>query len=127
MFLAKTPETFVHDADGNLMQDGHWTYTWDGENRLVTMEALSTVPAAAKLRVEFEYDWRGQRIGKTVKSGADFSNIVYSHKLVAPVPQSDRVLKQFMNWLSPRHTCLQSLHDPLPQVHGREHAHLGRP
>ncbi|HOX60210.1 MAG TPA: RHS repeat-associated core domain-containing protein, partial [Verrucomicrobiota bacterium] len=77
VFLAKTPETFVHDADGNLTQDGRWAYTWDGENRLVTMEALSTVPAAAKLRVEFEYDWRGRRIGKTVKawSGTSYTNV----------------------------------------------------
>ncbi len=67
---------FVHDADGNLTQDGRWAYTWDGENRLVTMEALSAVPAAAKLRVEFEYDWRGRRIGKTVKawSGTSYTN-----------------------------------------------------
>ncbi len=77
VFLAKTPETFVHDADGNLIQDGHWTYTWDGENRLVTMEALSAVPAEAKLRVEFENNWRGRRIGKTVKawSGSTYTNV----------------------------------------------------
>jgi len=77
VFLAKTPETFVHDADGNLTQDGRWTYTWDGENRLVAMEALSAVPAAAKLRLEFEYDWRGRRIGKTVKawSGTSYTNV----------------------------------------------------
>jgi len=68
VFLARTPETFVHDADGNLIQDGHWTYTWDGENRLVTMQALDSLPSAAKLRVEYEYDWRGRRIGKTVKA-----------------------------------------------------------
>jgi len=73
VFLAKTPETFVHDADGNLTQDGRWIYTWDGENRLVTMEALSAVPAAAKLRVEFEYDWRGRRIGKAVKAWSETS------------------------------------------------------
>ena len=77
VFLAKTPETFVHDADGNLTQDGRWAYTWDGENRLMAMEALSTVPSAAKLRLEFEYDWRGRRIGKTVKawSGTSYTNV----------------------------------------------------
>ncbi|HSA02965.1 MAG TPA: hypothetical protein P5055_19715, partial [Candidatus Paceibacterota bacterium] len=45
VFLAKTPEVFVHDTDGNLTQDGRWIYIWDGENRLVAMDALSTVPA----------------------------------------------------------------------------------
>ena len=28
---------FEYDADGNLTNDGRWAYTWDGENRLVTM------------------------------------------------------------------------------------------
>lgn len=23
------------DLDGNLLSDGRWTYSWDGENRLV--------------------------------------------------------------------------------------------
>ena len=77
VFLAKTPEVFVHDTDGNLTQDGRWIYIWDGENRLVAMDALSAVPAAAKLRVEFEYDWRGRRIGKTVKSwsGTSYTSV----------------------------------------------------
>jgi len=77
VFLARTPETFVHDADGNLTQDGRWAYTWDGESRLMAMEALSTVPSAAKLRVEFEYDWQGRRIGKAVKAwcGTSYTNV----------------------------------------------------
>jgi len=35
MLHAKQAEAFVYDADGNLTQDSLWTYTWDGENRLV--------------------------------------------------------------------------------------------
>ena len=31
--LAKTQETFLYDADGNLTNDGRWIYTWDAENR----------------------------------------------------------------------------------------------
>ena len=30
MFVAKTPEAFVHDDDGNLLSDGRWAYAWDG-------------------------------------------------------------------------------------------------
>jgi hypothetical protein len=29
-----TPEQFQYDADGNLTQDGRWSYGWDSENRL---------------------------------------------------------------------------------------------
>ena len=30
-FVPKTPEAFGYDADGNLTQDGRWTYTWDAD------------------------------------------------------------------------------------------------
>jgi len=33
-FQPKTPEVFLHDADGNLTNDGRWNLTWDAENRL---------------------------------------------------------------------------------------------
>ena len=33
VLLAKTPEVFKYDLDGNLTSDGLWTNTWDGENR----------------------------------------------------------------------------------------------
>jgi YD repeat-containing protein len=54
--LPKTPETFIHDPEGNLTQDGRWTYIWDGENRLIRMETLPGVPAAAKRKLEFAYE-----------------------------------------------------------------------
>jgi hypothetical protein len=31
--LAQYPETLAYDADGNLVADGLWDYTWDAENR----------------------------------------------------------------------------------------------
>ncbi|MBL9215485.1 MAG: type IV secretion protein Rhs, partial [Opitutaceae bacterium] len=36
-FVPETPEVFSYDADGNLLADARWTYTWDAENRLVAM------------------------------------------------------------------------------------------
>jgi len=68
MFFPQTPETFAHDADGNLTQDGRWTYTWDGENRLINMTSLSSIPAAAKLRLDFAYDARSRRTQKIVST-----------------------------------------------------------
>ena len=66
-FIPKTPESFTHDADGNLTQDGRWHYTWDGENRLVRMSSANTNPAVGPQQwVEYEYDWQGRRISKKV-------------------------------------------------------------
>ena len=60
--IPKTPETYSHDADGSLLSDGRWIYTWDGENRLFAMESTSSLPAAAqKTRLEFYYDYLSRR------------------------------------------------------------------
>jgi YD repeat-containing protein len=32
VLVAKTPEAFVYDDDGNLLSDGKWDYTYDAEN-----------------------------------------------------------------------------------------------
>jgi RHS repeat-associated protein len=64
IYLPKTPEILVYDLDGNLTSDGRWAYTWDAENRLVSMESISSVPAAIKRRLEFIYDYDGRRIQK---------------------------------------------------------------
>ncbi|MCA1808313.1 MAG: hypothetical protein LC725_02450 [Lentisphaerae bacterium] len=33
MFVAESPEAFSYDADGNLLGDGRWAYSWDAESR----------------------------------------------------------------------------------------------
>ena len=67
-FLQQTPVTFSYDYDGNLSQDGHWTYTWDGENRLIQMVSLTNAPTASKLRLTFTYDSKFRRISKAVEA-----------------------------------------------------------
>ncbi len=64
VFVPKTPELFTHDLDGNLLQDGRWQYTWDGENRLVALQARGANEGAQTLN--FEYDYAGRRVRKTV-------------------------------------------------------------
>lgn len=64
--VPRTPESFTHDADGNLTEDGLWRYTWDAENRLVAMESATEVPTPQKRRLEFLYDHQGRRTRKTV-------------------------------------------------------------
>ncbi len=62
VFVPKNGETFSHDTDGNLTGDGRWTYTWDAENRLKSMESFAAAPVASKRKLEFDYDWQGRRI-----------------------------------------------------------------
>jgi RHS repeat-associated protein len=64
VFNPPSTETFVHDADGNLTNDGRWTYTWDGENRLIGMIRDTGTPAGARQWLRFEYDHQGRRVRK---------------------------------------------------------------
>lgn len=66
VYVPQAVEAYAYDADGNLTSDGRWNYTWDAENRLTSMEARPNVPAEARLRLEFAYDWSGRRIQKKV-------------------------------------------------------------
>jgi RHS repeat-associated protein len=67
-FVAQTPESFTYDADGNLLSDGRWNYTWDGENRLVNMISLSSAPSGSQFQLAFAYDYQGRRIQKIVST-----------------------------------------------------------
>ena len=67
LLVAKTPEQYVYDLDGNLTQDSLWKYTWDGENRLVGVESVTPdVPVAARKKLVFGYDGGCRRISKKV-------------------------------------------------------------
>jgi len=66
IFVPKNPESFTYDLDGNLTSDGHWTNSWDGENRLIQMETISSVPIQAKQKLVFSYDHQSRRIRKVV-------------------------------------------------------------
>ena len=56
----------IYDADGYLTSDGRWTYTWNGENRLVrAVEAAHPTNRAPRV-VEYAYDHRGRMVWKTI-------------------------------------------------------------
>ena len=55
LLLPKTPQTFVYDADGNLVSDGLWTNTWNAENRLIEVESQTSVPSAVRMKEEWSY------------------------------------------------------------------------
>ena len=72
-YVAKTPETFGYDADGNLTDDARWHYTWDGENRLIGVETppgivvpSGALPQAERRKLDYAYDHQGRRIAKKV-------------------------------------------------------------
>ncbi len=66
VFVPAVSELFTYDLDGNLTADGRWTYSWDGENRLVEMKRDTNAPTpSCRLRLVFDYDQQGRRIRKT--------------------------------------------------------------
>jgi len=64
VFVQTNHEQFYYDANGNLTDDGRWSYTWDAENRLVYLVANTAV--GPQNSIKFEYDWQGRRIHKQV-------------------------------------------------------------
>ena len=100
-FVPKTPELFTHDLDGNLVADGRWNYTWDGENRLVAMAARTGV--GPQISLKFEYDAQGRRIRKQVWGNAAWSGsatndlrFVYDGwNLIAVLSPQSTVLRSF--------------------------------
>jgi RHS repeat-associated protein len=106
VFLAQSPESFTHDADGNLTQDGRWDYTWDGENRLIAMETRAAAynAGAPRQKLLFGYDWQGRRISKTVSnyvSGAwsrtaDLRFVYDGWNLLAILNSPSAITQQFM-------------------------------
>ncbi len=67
-FVARTPEAFGYDADGNLTSNGRFTITWDAENRALSFASLSNSPSASKIKVDCTYDWLGRRTQKIVST-----------------------------------------------------------
>ena len=104
VLVAQTPESFTYDADGNLTQDGSWTYAWDGENRLTNMTSLSSAPTASKYKLDFLYDFQGRRVQKLVSTnnGSAYfplstNRFVYDDwNLLAVVNPTSSLLKSFI-------------------------------
>ena len=69
----------TYDADGNMLTYNGWTFTWNGENRLIAAESSDT-------RLEFSYDYMGRRIEKKIYTKGLFTlydwSLVKHHKFV---------------------------------------------
>ena len=77
LYVPKTPEQFSYDADGNLTNDGRWSYVWDAENRLIQMTVNTNV--GPQYQLTFAYDAKGRRIQKMVASN---SVAIYTNKFL---------------------------------------------
>jgi hypothetical protein len=83
VFLPQTPENYGYDLDGNLTNDGRWSYGWDAENRLTNMTSLSSGPAGSLLKLDFASDYMGRRIQKIVSTNSGSSYVPsYTNKFV---------------------------------------------
>ena len=97
VYVAREPENFRYDADGNLTNDGRWAYTWDAENRLIGMTTNTTVGPPYQLA--FAYDPKGRRIQKTVTNGivVNTLNFLYDGwNLVAILNPQSSILDSFV-------------------------------
>ena len=98
LFVPKTPEQFSYDADGNLTNDGHWSYTWDAENRLIKM--TNNTGAGPKYGLSFAYDAQGRRIQKLVATngvGIYTNRLLYDGwNLVAEVGASGALVRSYV-------------------------------
>ena len=68
VFVPENPEDYSYDLDGNLLSDGHWNYTWDGENRLIALTNNANIALAGQYALAFAYDYQGRRIQKLVST-----------------------------------------------------------
>jgi RHS repeat-associated protein len=74
ILVPQTSNAPTYDLDGNLTGDGLWTYAWDAENRLTSIQSTTSVPSAARKRLEFTYDYLGRRI---VRKAFNWSGSAY--------------------------------------------------
>ncbi len=68
VYVPQTPEAFGCDADGNLTNDGRWSYTWDAENRATSFTRNSSAPSGSKIKLDCQYDYRARRTQKIVST-----------------------------------------------------------
>ncbi|MCK6486669.1 MAG: hypothetical protein L6R00_21375 [Phycisphaerae bacterium] len=78
---ANPSESFTHDDDGNLTQDGTYTYVWDAENRLI--EVYSTNPTTGSQKCVMTYDYMNRRVQRSLYNwtGSAWSESYFSSRI----------------------------------------------
>ncbi|MDD3813989.1 MAG: RHS domain-containing protein [Desulfocapsaceae bacterium] len=85
-----TPKTPTYDANGNMITDGTFTFTYDGLNRIIQVEKQSATVAT------YGYDSSNRRIRKTV--GATTTHYLYdlNNQLIAETLVDGTVLREYI-------------------------------
>ncbi len=60
----------TYDSDGNMLSNGDWHYSWNGENRLIMASNGNTV-------VQYAYDYMGRRFSKIINDGTTATTNYY--------------------------------------------------
>ncbi len=97
-------QIFTYDADGNLTDDGVWTYAYDAESRVYRMTATTAaVNAGYPSRVlTFKYDYLGRRVQKSsaLTVGATTTTTVTRYlydgwNVIAEIGDTDNLLRSY--------------------------------
>ncbi len=68
VLVPQSPEVYAHDSDGNLVTNGLWIISWNGENRSTNIESRASVATGAKRKVETLYDYLGRRVQSIIST-----------------------------------------------------------
>jgi len=98
------PQTFSYDANGSLTNDGIWVYSWNDENRLKEIEAVS--PSADKPKLVFTYDGQGRRASRILYDGysggayatTNETHYVYDGWRVLAELTDDNMISNYYGW-----------------------------
>jgi RHS repeat-associated protein len=89
--------SITYDHDGNLLSDGRWTYRWDCENRLISVQSAGSQIVVGtitqnipSLYITFSYDGRSRRIGKVVRTAAHNASPYSPSPMTWPVTLDER-------------------------------------
>ena len=78
VFVAQNPEQFTYDADGNMLTDGRFRYTWNAENRLVRAQELCAPTNRNPYTLTYAYDHRGRMVSKRITENDGNDTLVKS-------------------------------------------------
>ncbi|MDB6016375.1 MAG: type secretion protein Rhs, partial [Pedosphaera sp.] len=76
-------------------------YSWDAENRLISMTNIAGVPAAAQMRLDFGYDYMSRRISKAVVVSGSTNSLHFTYdgwNLIAELNGTNHALIRSYMW-----------------------------
>ena len=82
-FIPANPENYAYDYDGNLTQDGRFSYSWDGENRLTNITSIAGAATGSLVKLDIAYDYQGRRVQKIVSTNSGTGYVPsYTNKFI---------------------------------------------